>query len=83
MKFYFILQLLFVNFFFEIKLLSKTNLCTKLFSNSYYYFWIIINDNKETHIQIFCLTDFNFIRCERNSEDGNNIYNILTNVRYY
>ena len=45
--------------------------------------WIIINDNKETHIQIFCLTDFNFIRCERNSEDGNNIYNILTNVRYY
>ena len=45
--------------------------------------WIIKNDNKETHIQIFCLTDFNFIRCVRNSEDGNNIYNILTNVRYY
>ena len=45
--------------------------------------WIIINDNKETYIQIFCLTDFNFIRYERNSEDGNNIYNILTNVRYY
>ena len=83
MKFYFILyQLLFVSFFFEIKLLSKTNLCTKLFSNSYYYFWIIINDNKQTRIQIFSLTDFNFIRYERNS-DGNNIYNILTNVWYY
>ena len=54
-----------------------------LLYNSNDYFWIIINDNKETHIQIFCLTDFNFIRYERNSEDRNNIYNILTNVRYY
>ena len=47
-KFYFILQLLFVSFFFEIKLLAKTNLCRELFSNSYYYFWIVINDNKKT-----------------------------------
>ena len=54
-----------------------------LLYNSNDYFWIIINDNKETHIQIFCLTVFDFIKCERNSEDGNNIYNILTNVRYY